>query len=51
MTEIPKDMAERLSSSDKFSDDDRKAILEIAKKALAPLQAAAAAKPDTKPAP
>jgi F-type H+-transporting ATPase subunit alpha len=50
-TGIPAEVEERLASSDKFSDDDRKAILEIAKRALAPLQTAPAAKPATKPAP
>jgi F-type H+-transporting ATPase subunit alpha len=50
-TDIPADVAERLTSSDKFSDDDRKAILEIAKRALASLQPVPAAKPATKPAP
>ena len=50
-TDIPADVAERLSSADKFSDDDRRAILEIAKRALAPLQPVPAAKPATKGAP
>jgi F-type H+-transporting ATPase subunit alpha len=50
-TDIPADVAGRLTSSDKFSDDDRKAILEIAQRALAPLQPVAAATPATKPAP
>jgi len=50
-TDIPADVAERLTSSDKFSDDDRKAILEIARRALALLQPVPAAKPATKPAP
>jgi F-type H+-transporting ATPase subunit alpha len=49
--EIPHDVAERLGSSDKFSDDDRQAILEIAKRALAPLQPVPAAKPATKSTP
>ena len=49
--EIPHDVAVRLGSSDKFSDDDRQAILEIAKRALAPLQPVPAAKPATKPTP
>jgi F-type H+-transporting ATPase subunit alpha len=51
VTEIPVDVVGRLTSSDKFSDDDRKAILEIAKRALASLQPVAAAKPATKPTP
>ena len=50
-TDIPADVAERLTSADKFSDDDRKAILEVAKRALASLQPVPAAKPATKPAP
>jgi F-type H+-transporting ATPase subunit alpha len=50
-TGIPAEVEERLASSDKFSDDDRKAILEIAKRALAPLQPVPAAKPATKPTP
>jgi F-type H+-transporting ATPase subunit alpha len=51
VTEIPADMAKRLNSADKFSDDDRKAMLEIAKRALAPLQPAAKAEPAKKNAP
>jgi F-type H+-transporting ATPase subunit alpha len=31
---LPSDLAERLSSADKLSEDDRKAILEVAHKAL-----------------
>jgi F-type H+-transporting ATPase subunit alpha len=50
-TDIPAEVAGRLASADKFSDDDRKAILDIAKRALAPLQTAPAAKPATKAAP
>jgi len=51
VTEIPADMVKRLNSADKFSDDDRKAMLEIAKRALAPLQPAAKAEPAKKNAP
>jgi hypothetical protein len=51
VTEIPAGVAGRLASSDKFSDDDRKAILDIAKRALASLQPVPAAKPALKPAP
>ena len=50
-TKIPADVAERLTSADKFSDDDRKTILETAKRALASLQPVPAAKPATKQAP
>jgi F-type H+-transporting ATPase subunit alpha len=49
--DLPPDVAERLTSADKFSDEDRKAILEIAKRALASLQTAPTAKPATKSAP
>jgi F-type H+-transporting ATPase subunit alpha len=47
---IPKDVAERLASSDKFSDDDRRDILEIAKHALTSLQPVPVITPATKPA-
>jgi F-type H+-transporting ATPase subunit alpha len=50
-TDIPADVVGRLTSADKFSDDDRKTILEIANRALASLQAVPAAKPATKQAP
>ena len=50
-TDIPKDVVERLTSADKFSDDDRKKITEIATSALASLQPAPEAKPATKSAP
>jgi F-type H+-transporting ATPase subunit alpha len=51
VTEIPADVAKRLTSADKFSNEDRKTILEIAKCALASIQPVPAAKPATKPAP
>ena len=51
VTDIPAAVAERLTSAGKFSDDDRLAILEIAKHALAPLQPVPSAKPATKPTP
>jgi F-type H+-transporting ATPase subunit alpha len=50
-TDIPTDVAERLSSSDKFSDDDWETILDIAKRALVSLQPVPAVKPATKQAP
>jgi F-type H+-transporting ATPase subunit alpha len=37
-SEIPADIAGRLTSADKLSDTDRKAILEVATRALAPFQ-------------
>ena len=49
LTEIPADVAGRLTSADKFSDEDRNAILEIAKRALASLQVLPPAKPAAKP--
>jgi F-type H+-transporting ATPase subunit alpha len=51
VTGIPAEVAQRLTSADKFSEADRKAILEIAQSALAPLQPTPAVKPATKPAP
>jgi F-type H+-transporting ATPase subunit alpha len=48
-TGIPGDIAERLVSADKLSDADKKSILEIAGRALAPFQPAPA--PAAKPAP
>jgi F-type H+-transporting ATPase subunit alpha len=50
-TDIPADVVGRLTSADKFSDGDRKSILEIAQRALASLQAVPAAKPAAKQAP
>jgi hypothetical protein len=49
--DIPPDLAGRLMSADKFSDDDQKAILEIATQALASFPPVPAAKPAAKPAP
>jgi len=43
--DIPADVAGRLTSADKLSDTDRKAILEVAKLALAPFQPAPKPKP------
>ena len=50
-TDIPADVAERLTSDDKFTDDDRKTILAIAQRALASLQPVPVAQPAKKPAP
>jgi F-type H+-transporting ATPase subunit alpha len=47
---IPTDMAERLTSAEKFSDEDRKSILDIATRALASLQPVEVPKPETKSA-
>ena len=44
-SEIPADIAGRLTSADKLSDADRKAILEVATRALGPFQPAAKPKP------
>jgi len=46
-TEIPADVVKRLSSGDKLSDGDRKALLDLATKALASFQPEAEAKPAT----
>ena len=47
--DIPAEVRERFSSNDKLSDDDRKAILQVAGKAIAPFQAAPAPEPKKKP--
>lgn len=49
-TEIPADLVKRLSSGDKLSDGDRKALLDLATKALASFQPKAEAKPAAKAA-
>jgi F-type H+-transporting ATPase subunit alpha len=50
-TEIPDDLVKRLSSGDKLSDGDRKALLDLATKALASFQPKAEAKPSAQAAP
>ena len=45
---IPADVAERLDTADKLSDDDRKTILEIARQALARFHPEPKAKPEAK---
>jgi len=49
-TEIPADLVKRLSSGEKLSDGDRKALLDLATKALASFQPEAEAKPATQAA-
>ena len=44
-SDIPADIAGRLTSADKLSDADRNAILEVATRALAPFQPAPKPKP------
>jgi F-type H+/Na+-transporting ATPase subunit alpha len=51
VAEIPADVAGRLTSADKLSDADRKAILDIATRALASFQPKAESKPSAKPTP
>jgi len=46
--DIPVDVAARFITADKLSNDDRKATLEVAVKALAPFQSAAETKPSPK---
>jgi F-type H+-transporting ATPase subunit alpha len=52
---IPTEVCARFETADKLSDEDRKAIIEIARKALAPFQpkpeAKAEPKPEAKPKP
>jgi F-type H+-transporting ATPase subunit alpha len=43
---IPQEMCARFETADKLSDEDRKAIIEIARQALAPFQPKPAAKPE-----
>lgn len=50
-TEIPADVAERFDSADKLSDADRKAILDVATRALAPFQPVPEPKAAAQPAP
>ena len=51
ISDIPADIAGRLTSADQLSDADRKAVLEIATRALAPFQPPAKPKPaEPKPA-
>jgi len=45
ISDIPVDIAGRLTTADKLSDTDRKAILEVATRALAPFQPAPKPKP------
>jgi F-type H+-transporting ATPase subunit alpha len=49
-TALPADVVERLTSAGKLSDDDRKAILDVATKALASFSPKAEPKPAAKPA-
>jgi hypothetical protein len=49
--DIPADVLGRLTSADKLSDDDRKAILEIATHALAPFQPIPKPKPSAESKP
>jgi F-type H+-transporting ATPase subunit alpha len=51
VAEIPADVARRLTSADKLSDADRKAILDIATRVLASFQPKAEPKPPAKPTP
>ena len=45
---IPAEVCSRFETADKLSDEDRKAIIEIARKALVPFQPKPAAKPEVK---
>jgi F-type H+-transporting ATPase subunit alpha len=49
VAEIPADVCKRFSSNDKLSDDDRKAILLVATKAISPFQPSPAHPSDKKP--
>jgi F-type H+-transporting ATPase subunit alpha len=49
--EIPAEMRERLDTADQLSDEDRKTIIEIARKSLAPFQPKPESKPEAKDSP
>ncbi len=49
VADIPAEIRQRFSSSDKLSDEDRKAILQVVGKAIAPFQPELATKPERKP--
>jgi F-type H+-transporting ATPase subunit alpha len=48
-SDVPADVAGRLTSADKLSDADRNAILEVATRALAPFQPTSKPKPVESP--
>jgi F-type H+/Na+-transporting ATPase subunit alpha len=50
-SELPADVAARFTSAEKLSDADRKTVLEVATRVLAPFQPAPDSKPEEKPAP
>jgi F-type H+-transporting ATPase subunit alpha len=49
--DIPAEVAGRFASADKLSEADRKAVVEVATRALAPFQPKPEPKPAAKPAP
>ena len=49
-SELPADVVGRFMSAEKLSDADRKAVLDVATRALAPFQPAPESKPEAKPA-
>jgi F-type H+/Na+-transporting ATPase subunit alpha len=49
-SELPADVVGRFTSAEKLSDADRKAVLDVATRALAPFQPAPESKPEAKPA-
>ena len=51
VTEIPADLAQRLTSAKELSDADRKAVLDIATRALVPFQPAPVSKPESRAEP
>ena len=49
VADIPAEIRQRFSSNDKLSDDDRKAILQVVGKAIAPFQPEPVPEPEKKP--
>ena len=49
VVDIPGEIRQRFSSNDTLSDEDRKAILQVVGKAIAPFQPEPATKPEKKP--
>ena len=49
VADVPAEVRKRFSSNDKLSDEDRKAILKVVGKAIAPFLPAPAAKPEKTP--
>jgi F-type H+-transporting ATPase subunit alpha len=49
VAQIPAEVSARFETAERLSDEDRKAVIEIARKALEPFQAKPDAKPESQP--